>query len=64
MASYSPQTTLKGQPFRPFEERDPAEDRTPIRLLKERPSAAQASRKLLRHWRGAARQTPLRRRPA
>jgi hypothetical protein len=63
-SSYSPQTTLKGQPFRPFEERWPADDRMQTRLLRERPSAAKASRKMLRHWPSKTGPARLSRRPA
>ena len=63
-SSYTPQTTLKGHPFRAFEERWPAENSVQTRLLRERPSAAKASRKLLRHWRSRTSQAPLIRRPA
>jgi hypothetical protein len=64
VSSYSPQTTLKGQPFRAFEQRWPADNRTQTRLLQERPSAAKASRKMLRHWRNKTSTTPLVRRAA
>jgi hypothetical protein len=63
-SSYSPQTTIKGHPFRVFDERWPAEDGMPARLLRDRPSAAKVSRKMLRHWRSKASQVPLIRRPA
>ncbi|HET9116540.1 MAG TPA: hypothetical protein VFN75_00410 [Pseudonocardiaceae bacterium] len=64
LSSYSSQTSLKGQPFRAFEERWPAENRMRARLLRERPSAAEASKKLLRHWPSKIRRAPLTRRPA
>ncbi|MGH2835146.1 MAG: hypothetical protein ACRDLT_03735 [Solirubrobacteraceae bacterium] len=64
MASpHSSQTTLKGRPFRAFEERWPAEDRMQTRLLRERPSAAKASRRMLRHWPSKTAQAPPVRRP-
>lgn len=64
VTSYASQTSLKGQPFRAFEQRWPADTRTQARLLKERPSAAKDSRKLLRHWRSRTSQASLIRRPA
>jgi hypothetical protein len=62
LTSYSPQTSLKGYAFRPFEETWPADNRLDQLRLQERPSAATAARRMLRHWPSKTRQAkPIRR---
>jgi hypothetical protein len=62
--SYSPQTSLKGNAFRPFDETWPADNRLDQLRLQERPSAAKAARRMLRHWPSKTRQAKLIRRVA
>jgi len=62
LTSYSPQTSLKGYAFRPFEETWPADNRLDQLRLQERPSAAKAASAMLRHWPSKTRQAkPIRR---
>jgi hypothetical protein len=64
LTSYSPQTSLKGYAFRPFEETWPADNRLDQLRLQERPSAAKAAGRMLRHWPSKTRQAKLIRRLA
>jgi hypothetical protein len=57
--SDSPQTSLKGYAFRPFEETWPADNRLDQLRLQKRPSAAAAARRMLRHWPSRTRQAKL-----
>jgi hypothetical protein len=64
LSSYSPQTTLKGYAFRPFEDTWPADNRLESLRLEDRPSAAKVARKMLKHWPSKSHQAKLVRRPA
>ncbi|HEX3617341.1 MAG TPA: hypothetical protein VHU61_12430 [Solirubrobacteraceae bacterium] len=64
LSGHSPQTSLKGYAFRPFEDTWPADNRLDQLRLKERPSAAKAARRMLRHWPSKDRQANLIRRLA
>jgi hypothetical protein len=59
LSSYSPQTSLKGYAFRPFEDTWPADSRLEQLRLQERPSAAKVAQKMRRHWPSKSRQAKL-----
>lgn len=56
---HSPQTSLKGQPFRPYEDRWPAEKRLDARAFNALPTVTKSARAMLKHWPAKDRQTRL-----
>lgn len=47
---HSSQTTLKGNAFRPYEDRWPADTRLARPARAERPTLTKAAGRMLRHW--------------
>jgi hypothetical protein len=64
LSTHSSQASLKGYAFRPFGDTWPADNRLHQLRLPERPSAAKASRRMLKHWPSKSSQAQLVRRPA
>jgi hypothetical protein len=64
LATHSSQASLNGYAFRPFGDTRPADNRLHQLRLPERPSAAKASRRMLKHWPSKSSQAQLVRRPA
>jgi hypothetical protein len=62
LSSHSPQTTLEGNAFKPFEGCE-VDSLDQLRRA-ERPSAAVAARRMLRHWPSKRSKAQLVRRPA
>ena len=63
LSTHSSQASLKGYAFRPFEDSRP-DNRLQQLRLPERPSAAKASRRMLKHWPSKSSQAQMVRRPA
>jgi len=61
---HSSQTSLQGQPFRPYEDRWPADKRLDARAFHALPTATQSARAMLKHWPSRKQQTRIARRPA
>jgi hypothetical protein len=60
----SPQTSLKGNPFRAYEDRWPAENRLDAREFNALPTVTKSAHAMLKHWPRRDRQARLVRRPA
>ena len=61
---HSSQTSLKGNPFRPYEDRWPADNRLDAREFNALPTVTKSARAMLKHWPRRDGQTRLVRRPA
>jgi hypothetical protein len=61
---HSPQTSLKGNPFRPYEDHRPADKRLDPREFHALPTVTKSARAMLKHWPKRDRQARLIRRPA
>jgi hypothetical protein len=64
MLTHSSQTTLKGNAFRPYEDRWPADARFDAREFHARPSLTKSARAMLKHWPSKNSRSALSRRPA
>ena len=64
MITSSSQTTLKGNAFRPYEDRWPADRRLDAREFHALPSLTKSARTMLKHWPSKTSRSQLSRRPA
>jgi hypothetical protein len=60
----SPQTSIKGNPFRPDEDRWPADKRLGAREFHALPTVTKSARAMLKHWPRRDQQARLVKRPA